>query len=223
IDDLANHFLVGELGGDFVPRGCPYNWRPLTRWDAAPRTYGRAGIGGQFVMGDGTVRWLGADVSEDVLSALGGPDLARAAGADLKIVRPKSFPVPPDALIPTRIYQGDHNRLTCFARRNLQGQLVELSTMSGPGTKEGGRDARNADLTGWIEEPSYLLRLNATGEFTDKGAQHLASLPRLEALRLSNTDKMSDGAFAFLASMPNLTNLSLTRRRLTRQFVDCLR
>src|SRR5262249_2812460 len=41
IEDSANTFIAGELGGDFVPWACPYNWRPLTSLTATPRTYGR--------------------------------------------------------------------------------------------------------------------------------------------------------------------------------------
>jgi hypothetical protein len=29
IENQGNTFLMGELGGDFIPWACPYDWRPL--------------------------------------------------------------------------------------------------------------------------------------------------------------------------------------------------
>ncbi len=98
IENAGNTFIMGELGGDFVPWGCPYNWRPHIGLTNTPRTYGRPeNFGGQFVMVDTSVRWVSADVSDQVLSSLRGPNLAGAAGDNLTIVRPNSFPYPADA------------------------------------------------------------------------------------------------------------------------------
>src|SRR5262245_60196770 len=104
MENHADTFLVGELGGDFTPWACPYNWRPLTTLDAVPRTYGRPeGTGGHFLMVDESVRWISPDVSNDVLEALRGPDLAGAAAAGISIQRPASFPYPADALEPDTV------------------------------------------------------------------------------------------------------------------------
>src|SRR5205085_6888353 len=98
IKSQSNTFIAGELGGDFIPWGCPYNWRPLAGFDTEPRTYGRPNrIGGQFLMADGSVRWISPDVSASVIDELRGADLAAAAGEGLRIIRPDSFPVPADA------------------------------------------------------------------------------------------------------------------------------
>jgi hypothetical protein len=99
IGSRADTFIAGELGGDFIPWGCPYNWRPLIGFDTNPRTYGRPDIGGQFLMVDGSVRWITPDASDAVLAELRGPDLAKAAAADLRTTRPAAFPVPPDAVL----------------------------------------------------------------------------------------------------------------------------
>jgi len=144
IDGTAETFIIGELGGDFIPWGCPYNWRPLIGLKDVPRTYGRPeNIGGQFLMVDTTVRWIMPDVSADVLNKLRGPDLAQSAAAGLTIIRPESFPVPSDALwLDYRFGSG---------MRNNQGELVELSMSRG----KGGR----ADLTTPIWPACGSLRI----------------------------------------------------------------
>jgi hypothetical protein len=149
IDDAANTFVAAELGGDFIPWACPCNWRPLTTLDATPRAYGRAGIGGHFLMFDGSVRWIMPDVLADVLEALRGPDLAGSAAARLTIIRPKSFPVPPDALRRDGVDFGKW--LYGWGMSNNQGQLVELGV--GPG--KGDRGANDADLRR-LEVPQIL-------------------------------------------------------------------
>lgn len=101
IEDQGNTFLAGELGGDFTPWGCPYNWRPLIGLTETPRTYGRReNIGGHFLMVDGSVRWIAPDISKDVLSSLRGRDIAGISGHPLPIIRPNSFPFPADARDP---------------------------------------------------------------------------------------------------------------------------
>jgi prepilin-type processing-associated H-X9-DG protein len=77
IESRSETFAMGELGGDFVPWGCPYNWRPLRGLTDAPRTYGRIeNIGGNFLMVDGSVRWIAPDASHEVLAKLRGSNLA---------------------------------------------------------------------------------------------------------------------------------------------------
>lgn len=216
INSTANTFLAGELGGDFIPWGCPYNWRPLTGFDSKPLTYGRPGnIGGYFLMADASVCWITPDISAAVLDELRGPDLARAAAADLRIMRPTSFPVPQDALIMewVRLDERYHGR----AMRNNQGQLVQLSIIGGD---KGERKARDADML-LVRDFPHLVVLDLTGDLTNAGATHLASLTSLEDLSLSS-EKMSDDVFLFLHSMPKMKRLSLARERLSRQFFEHL-
>lgn len=101
IEGQRQTFVMGELGGDFVPWGCPYNWRPLVSLTDTPRTYGRIeNYGGQFLMADGSVRWIAPDVSEELLAKLLGTNLAGNEAARLKIQRPGSFPFPANARDP---------------------------------------------------------------------------------------------------------------------------
>lgn len=101
VEDQSQTFVMGELGGDFVPWGCPYNWRPLVSLTDTPRTYGRIeNYGGQFLMVDGSVRWIAPDVSEELLAKLRGTNLAGDVAAKLKIQRPGSFPFPANARDP---------------------------------------------------------------------------------------------------------------------------
>lgn len=94
-------FVIGEVGGNFVPWGCPYNWRPLQNLTEAPGPFGRiTNIGGHFLMADCSVRWIAPDVSEEVLSRLRGSNLAGDEAERLQIKRPRSFPYPTDARDP---------------------------------------------------------------------------------------------------------------------------
>lgn len=103
IPDLTQTFIAAELGGDFVPWGCPYNWRPLRTLTDTPRTYGRIeNIGGHFAMADGSVRWIGPNVSGEVLTALRGANLTGDTSKVMKIRRPNSFPYPANARTPYR-------------------------------------------------------------------------------------------------------------------------
>lgn len=101
IPNPSQTFIAGELGGDFVPWGCPYNWRPLLGLTDTPRTYGRIeNYGGHFAMVDGSVRWVSPDVSKEVFTALRGSNLAGDLAKELHIKRPASFPYPSDARTP---------------------------------------------------------------------------------------------------------------------------
>lgn len=99
--DQSQTFVAAELGGDFVPWGCPYNWRPLRTLTDTPRTYGRIeNRGCHFVLVDGSVRWIGADVPEGILVALRGSNPQQDAATDLHVRRPSAFPYPANARSP---------------------------------------------------------------------------------------------------------------------------
>src|SRR5262249_31349751 len=160
----------------------PYNWRPLTSLTATPHTYGRPeGIGGHFLMVNGSVRWILPDVSADVLEALRGPDLAGAAAAGLTITRPRSFPVPPDGLHKEWVDFG--GGLEGVGMWNREKQLVELSI----GSRKGGRPVHDYDLEHMPEHP-HLVKLSATGDFTDLGLRSIARLQNLKELHLTSDE-----------------------------------
>jgi len=101
IESQHETFVVVELGGDFVPWGCPHNWRPLRGLTDTPRTYGRIeNNGGHFLMVDGSVRWVRPDVAEEALSKLRGLNLAGDEAKRLGIQRPASFSFPAGARDP---------------------------------------------------------------------------------------------------------------------------
>ncbi|WP_397571287.1 DUF1559 domain-containing protein [Schlesneria sp. T3-172] len=104
-------FLVGEIGGDFIPWGCPYNWRELETINAKPATYGRSSQDGcQFLFVDGHVEFVSNEVSVDVLNVIRGKDLAGFHENRLKIQRPSAFPCPDDALFFS--WSSHHGNLT---------------------------------------------------------------------------------------------------------------
>ena len=99
IENAGQIFLVGELAGDFVPWGCPYNWRELGSLNANPPTYGRSTRDGcQFVFVDGRVEFVANEVSPDIMNRMSGEDLTGFKANPLNIQRPSAFPVPVDAL-----------------------------------------------------------------------------------------------------------------------------
>ena len=208
IEDRANTFIVGELGGDFVPWACPYNWRPLTSLTGTPRTYGRPeNIGAHFLMVDGSVRWIAPDIPGDVFEALRGPDQAGPAAAKLASARPQDFPVPPDTLRKDKVQFGDH--FYGFAMRDNAGQLVHLSLGGG----KGGRNAHDADLLRFKEFPQ-LTKLRVSGDFTDAGLQTIARSTNVAELQISS-DEITDEGLLDLVDLKNLTRLSIRGKRIT--------
>jgi hypothetical protein len=75
-DGASNTILAGEAAGNFKPWGHPRNWRdPAAGISASPDGFGGPwhGRGAQFVMGDGSVRFIPANVDPAVLRALATP------------------------------------------------------------------------------------------------------------------------------------------------------
>jgi hypothetical protein len=66
-------FLIGEAGGEFLPWGYPFNWRPLG--DVINQSPGGFGLPGRavtfFAMADGSVRALSPDVDQALLRSWG--------------------------------------------------------------------------------------------------------------------------------------------------------
>jgi hypothetical protein len=214
IDDKENSFIAGELGGDFIPWACPYNWRPLKTLDATPRTYGRPAIGGHFLMVDGSVRWIMPDVSADALEALRGPDLAGAAAAGLTITRPKSFPVPPDVLRRELVDFG--GGLDGVGMWNREKQLIELSM----GWRKGGRPVHDYDLEHTSEYP-HLTKLSVSGDFTHLGLRTIARLQNLRELHLTS-DEITDNGLLLLAELKHLKQLTISGKQITAEGIETL-
>ena len=102
LDDIPRNeklILAGELVGDFVPWGCPFNWRELNSINSQPLTFGRySGDGCLFLFVDGHVDFVSNNVSKDVLKQMSGEDIAGFKVNPLNVQRPLEFPCPDDAL-----------------------------------------------------------------------------------------------------------------------------
>lgn len=99
VESRGQVFLVGELAADFLPWGCPYNWRELNGLNSEPPTYGRSTRDGcQFLFVDGRVKFVANEVSPDILKSMNGEDLTGFKTNSAKIQRPASFPCPTDAI-----------------------------------------------------------------------------------------------------------------------------
>jgi hypothetical protein len=216
IESSSHTFIAGELGGDFIPWGCPYNWRPLTSLTATPRIYGRPeNIGGHFLMVDGSVRWIEPDISRDVLNELRGPELAQAAAAGLEITRPNSFPVPPDALRMANIQFGEH--LWGDGMRNNSGELVQLSIHRNKVNDVGASDA----ILLRVVEFQNLDTLGVSGDFTDEGLRAVARISSLKILQLQS-DQITDEGLLILAELKNLTELWVSGEQITPEGIEAL-
>jgi prepilin-type processing-associated H-X9-DG protein len=76
-DGTSTTLLIGEVNTEFKPWGHPVNWRdPALGIQRSPRGFGGvAGSGGaNFVMVDGSVRFISERVSPAVLRALATPN-----------------------------------------------------------------------------------------------------------------------------------------------------
>jgi prepilin-type processing-associated H-X9-DG protein len=84
-DGTSNTFLIGELNAQFKPWGAPGNWRdPARGINRSPYGFGGApeAGGANFVMADGSVRFVSDKVSPSVLRALSTPRGGEGIGAE---------------------------------------------------------------------------------------------------------------------------------------------
>lgn len=97
ISARSSTMLVGELRSEFVPWGCPFNYRPLESANHQG-AYGTPGRSGWIVLlADGSVRVLSDKIAPELLRSLSGANLATSDNSP-KIQRPDQFNVPADAL-----------------------------------------------------------------------------------------------------------------------------
>jgi prepilin-type processing-associated H-X9-DG protein len=71
-DGVSNTLFVGEITGEFLPYAQPGNWRdPANGINAGPHSFGSTfPDSANFLMGDGSVRWVSKDIDPTVLRAL---------------------------------------------------------------------------------------------------------------------------------------------------------
>jgi hypothetical protein len=77
INGATNTLLVGEVNTGFMPWGHPVNWRdPAKGINKSADGFGgpMGSVGAQFVMADGSVRFLNERVAPEVLRALSAPN-----------------------------------------------------------------------------------------------------------------------------------------------------
>jgi hypothetical protein len=75
-DGTSTTLLVGEVNANFQPWGHPVNWRdPAKGINKTAYSFGgpRSAGGARFLMADGSVRFISAQVSPDILRALATP------------------------------------------------------------------------------------------------------------------------------------------------------
>ena len=101
IEDIpakSGMLLVGELRSEFVPWGCPFNFRTLES-PIGRDAYGSPDQSGWIVLlADGNVREISDKIAPELVRTLSGPNLSITDKAPKKIQRPNHFTVPSDAL-----------------------------------------------------------------------------------------------------------------------------
>lgn len=216
IESQEQTFVVAELAGDFVPWACPFNGRPLITLNGSPLTYGRySRNGGYFLFVDGHLEFVTNEGFVAVKNSLRGPDLAGFAETPANIVRPKSFPVPQDALEPSVIPLGSRpNGDSQWARglKDYSGKFVRLETfhgksMTGPGV------AHDSDIV-IIAAHLGLEELVLSGDFTDAALPPLRNLTQLRELHL-DSDGITEVGLAVVDSLPKLKLLMLQGQQIT--------
>jgi hypothetical protein len=75
-DGVSNTIFIGEVNGDFKPWGHPVNWRdPATGINRSPVGFGSPSTGGaQFLLMDGSVKFLNDNIHPTILKALSTPN-----------------------------------------------------------------------------------------------------------------------------------------------------
>lgn len=220
INNSSQTFIVGELAGDFLPWACPYNFRPLKNLNNQPPTYGRyTKDGALFLFVDGHVDFISNRMFLDVHNSLSGPDLAEFANMPDTIVRPKTYPVPADALCPESFQLARQHR---YAKGliNKSGQFVSL-TMAGRTSKDGGAEAEEADCFSIVQHRE-LQHLTLVGKFTDRVLPELRKLSKLENLTLES-DGISEAGLSFVDDLSQLKHLDIRGKLISKQVRQRLR
>lgn len=95
VQDITNAggvFLVGELGGDFVPWACPYNCRVLKSLNADPAIYGRYDrTGAFFLFGDYRVDFIANNTAAEILNKMAGDNFASTDTGSTEFLAPKEI------------------------------------------------------------------------------------------------------------------------------------
>lgn len=201
IDSREQTFIAAELAGDFVPWACPYSWRPLITLNGTPPTYGRySKDGGLFLFVDGHVEFITNAGFPAVRDSLRGPDLAGFGETPANIVRPKSFPVPKDALQPDGLRLSGDFRLA-EGMKDYRGRYVHLRT-NRQRSKRGAVAAHDSDFM-IVSSQLDLEQLQLSGDFTDAVLPQLQKLTQLRELQL-DSDGITEASLAFVEQLPKL-------------------
>jgi hypothetical protein len=98
IPTKASMMLVGELNSEFVPWGCPFNYRPLKSLNHQDAYGGLDRKVWNVLLADGNVTEVSEKIAPELLRSLSGPSLAFTDKAPKTIQRPNHFTVPAGAL-----------------------------------------------------------------------------------------------------------------------------
>ena len=218
IESQEQTFIAAELAGDFVPWASPFNWRPLTTLNGTPATYGRYSKNGcHFLFVDGHVEFVSNEGFAAVKDSLRGPDLAGYGETPANIFRPKSFPVPKDALEPSGIrLSDDAHGYSRWARglKDIRGKFVRVMT-----SREFNKDvpdaAHDADIA-TIAAHLDLEELVLSGDFTDAALPPLRNLTQLRVLHL-DSDGITEPGLAVVEQLPKLQVLELQGQQITEE------
>lgn len=210
-----NVFLAGELAGDFVPWGCPYNWRPVVSVNGTPLTYGRSRKDGcLFLLADGHVEFISNAMAPKLMSQLAGPDLAGFAKTLENIFRPTTFVVPKSALKrDIRHFAGEG---ICFSDEDIDGHVVSMFSSGKSEWRVSDSDFPS------IVRHVHLERLELRGSFTDAALPSLGSLTKLRTLSLYS-DGITESGLSFVEQLPNLKSFTIRGRQITNDVRQRLR
>lgn len=202
---LAHTWLAGEVAGEYVPWGYPFNWRPLeSPLNAGTASFGRpTGDGAQLLIGDGTVRFLANDTDVAVLRRLAtaGPEVDAAAMArPAQQFEYADSPRPTDSIELDDLDEGLAVEIWC--RRDGTSQSARI----GPKTKFGERDANVADVRRIAKGFPTIRELHGAPIVDDEVAAEIVRFPNLVVLH-AEAFEVSAAGLRSLRRLPRLRHL----------------
>lgn len=206
-EGLQDVWLLGEAAGDYQPRAYPFNWRPVGDClNCGPGSFGSpSGMGAQFLMADGSVRFVSTQVDAAALQEMPGP----RAGAALVSQPDRHFLTIDHAwrvrFDPLRTAEDDDG--VC-AEIWYDGNDIPETASFVPCTKWSEDPPTTADMYLVVTRYPEIRELIGAPAINDEGAQMLPKLHGLEVLTTAGID-VSDIGLGELLRLRKLQRLSI--------------
>lgn len=133
--EMASIIMAGEVSTDVAPFGYAYNWREVMYPIGSADGFNGWSDGTQFVMGDGSIRWISNSTSAGVVEALRGADILR--GSEISERPQRTFTLTTQAPPETAVFYGPEHKEEKFGASyvtvwsNISGEAEYIDFVSG--------------------------------------------------------------------------------------------